>query len=89
MYIHTFFIALIVFLMGWLCFTEARELITTSLGKKVAAGLGIFWVVRLIFQFFGYSSELWKGKAFETIVHIIFSIFWTYISLVFLWIGFQ
>lgn len=87
MYVHTFFIALIIFLMGLLCFTESQELITTSLGKKIAAGLGIFWTIRLIFQFFGYSSKLWKGKAFETTIHILFSIFWMYSSFVFFWVA--
>ena len=83
MWVHTFFIALVVFLMGLLCLTSASEIIETALGKKIALGLFLFWVVRLLIQFFGYSSKLWKGKKFETIIHVIFSLFWTYISLVF------
>lgn len=86
MYVHTFFIGLTVFLMGVLCLTCADELIMTALGKKICLGLGIFWLVRLLIQFFGYSAELWKGKTFETAVHIIFALFWTYLSAVFLWI---
>jgi hypothetical protein len=84
MYIHALFVALVVFLTGLLCFTSAADLISTPLGKKLSLGFGIFWSVRLVVQFFGYSSELWKGKLFETIVHIIFSMFWTYLSVVFL-----
>jgi hypothetical protein len=85
MIVHTFFIALIVFLMGLLCLTSATELIETKLGKTISLGLGIFWSTRLFIQFFGYSTELWKGKNFETIVHIVFSLLWTYLSVVFLW----
>lgn len=85
MTVHTFFIALVVFLMGLLCLTSATELIETKLGKTITFGLGIFWSIRLFIQFFGYSAELWKGKRFETIVHILFSFFWTYLSVVFLW----
>lgn len=85
MTVHTFFIALIVFLMGLLCLTSATELIETKLGKTISLGLGIFWSTRLFIQFFGYSTELWKGKTFETIVHIVFSLLWTYLSVVFLW----
>lgn len=85
MIVHTFFIALIVFLMGLLCLTSATELIETKLGKTISLGLGIFWSTRLFIQFFGYSTELWKGKTFETIVHIVFSLLWTYLSVVFLW----
>lgn len=82
--VHTFFIALVVFLMGILCFTYSDELIKTELGKIISLGFGLFWLVRLIFQFFVYSSKLWKGKKFETIVHILFSILWFYLTLIFL-----
>jgi hypothetical protein len=84
MYVHTFFIALLLFLIGLLCLTSANELVTTGLGKKISLGLAIFWIVRLYFQFFGYSSKIWKGKLFETIVHILFSLFWTYLSVIFI-----
>lgn len=83
MYVHTFFIALVVFLMGLLCLSSSTEIIETPLGKKLAVGLGIFWAIRLLFQFFGYSSKLWKGKRFETMVHISFSLLWAYLSFVF------
>lgn len=83
MIVHTFFIALTVFLMGLLCFTTSSELIGTNLGKKISLGLGVFWIVRLFIQFFGYSSELWKGKKFETFIHIFFSLLWTYLSIIF------
>lgn len=80
MQVHTFFIALTVLLMGILCVTSATEVITTSLGRKISFGLGIFWFCRLLIQFFGYSAKLWKGKNFETTVHIVFSILWIYLS---------
>ncbi len=89
MTIHTFFIALVVFLMGLLCLTSATALIQTTLGKIITLGLGFFWIVRLIVQFLGYSSKLWKGKKFETIIHILFSLLWTYFSIVFLWATFH
>lgn len=85
MKVHTIFIGLIVLMMGLLCLTSANELIETSLGKKIVLGLAIFWTTRLFVQFFGYSPKLWKGKFFETTVHIIFSFLWIYISFVF-WI---
>ena len=83
MTVHTFFIALTVFLIGLLCVTSASELIETSLGKKISLGLAVFWTIRLFTQIFIYSPKLWKGKTFETIVHILFTIFWAYMSLVF------
>lgn len=87
MTIHTFFIALVVFLMGLLCFTSSSDLVETKLGKTVSLGLAIFWSLRLLTQFFGYSSKLWKGKLFETLVHILFTGLWIYLSLIF-WINY-
>jgi len=84
MTVHTFFIALTLFLMGLLCLTSSTELNETNLGEKISLGLGVFWTVRLFIQFFGYSTDLWKGKKFETFMHIIFSLLWTYLSIVFL-----
>lgn len=84
MQVHTFFIGLVVFLMGLLCLVSAHELLHSPLGKKIAAGMGIFWLARLFIQFFGYSSSLWKGKTFETVVHIFFTLLWVYFSFVFL-----
>lgn len=81
--VHTFFIALAIFLMGLLCLTSSSELIETRFGKKIALGFGIFWVMRLFIQFFGYSTQLWKGKAFETSIHILFTLLWTYLSFIF------
>lgn len=85
MTVHTFFIALVVLLMGLLCLTSSTDLVETKLGKTISLGLGIFWGVRLFVQFFGYSSKLWKNKTFETVIHISFSLLWMYFSLVFFW----
>src|SRR5687767_7182214 len=62
MFVHTYFIAFVVLLMGLLCLTSSSELLNTHLGKRISLGLGIFWAARLIVQFFGYSSKVWKGK---------------------------
>ena len=85
-YVHTLFIGLTLLLMGLLCLTSSHELCTTKLGGKIALGLGIFWLTRLFVQFFGYSSKLWKGKTFETAIHIIFTLLWTYLSVAFFYV---
>ena len=83
MYVHSFFIALVVLLMGVLCLTSANELIETTLGRRVCLGIGIFWITRFFIQFFGYSAKIWKGKIFETTVHVLFSVLWAYFSIIF------
>jgi hypothetical protein len=81
--VHTFFIALVIVLMGLLCLTSGNELVGTRLGKRISVGLGIFWTLRLVTQFFGYSPTLWRGKAFETTIHIVFIFLWAYLSTLF------
>lgn len=83
MYVHTFFIALTILLMGVLCLTSSGELLTSSLGHRISLGFALFWFARLVIQFFGYSSELWKGKRFETVMHIVFALIWVYLTTIF------
>ncbi len=89
MIIHTFFLALSILLMGLFCFTSTNEIIETNLGKKISFGFAVFWVLRLFVQFFGYSAALWKNKLFETCIHILFIILWSYLSIIFfkIWLG--
>lgn len=89
MYVHTFFVALTVLGMGMLCITQSFELMHTDLGQLISLGLGIFWFIRLLIQFFGYSPKLWRGKAFETLVHIVFIGLWGWLSTLFLWVYFS
>ena len=84
MKVHTFFIAFVVFLIGVLCLTSSQSLIGTDLGKTICLGLAIFWGVRFFFQLFWYSPKLWRGKTFETIVHVVFTCFWAFMTWVFL-----
>ncbi len=84
MNVHSFFIAFVVLLIGLLCVTSATDLLTTPLGKRICVGISFFWIARLFIQFFGYSTSLWKGKAFETSIHILFSILWIGLSAVFI-----
>lgn len=85
--VHTFFIALVLLLIGLLCLSSAEDLVHTGLGRKLAMGLAIFWSTRLLIQFFGYSSKLWKNKTFETLIHVVFSALWLYLSIVFFIVG--
>jgi len=83
MYVHTFFLALTIFGMGVICYLRADDLLHTQLGQTLCFGFAIFWTIRFFIQFFGYSSQLWKGKTFETVIHVLFSILWTYLCFIF------
>ena len=89
LYVHTFFIAFIVLLMGLLCIAYSHELIYDPFGRVITAGLCGFWLTRLIFQFLVYSPKVWRGKKFETVMHVVFAITWFYFTSVFLFIYVQ
>ena len=82
--VHAFFVGMTVGLMGLLALSWAPALITPNpLGVPVTAGLAIFWAVRLFCQWFIYDRALWRGKPFETAVHIVFSLCWSYLTALF------
>lgn len=77
-YVHTFFVCLILVLFGLLSSLLSNELLRGDiLSRAVTGGISIFWLLRLLAQLFVYDSALWKGKAFETLVHIGFLFLWT------------
>lgn len=85
-YVHTFFIALTVGLMGVLSLFLSEALLQPSpLAKGVLIGLTVFWGCRLAFQFFIYDKTLWHRKPFETRMHWLFTALWVYLTLVYGW----
>lgn len=87
MLVHTFFVALTVGLMGVLSWLEAPALVGTELGRRVSLGFAIFWAARWYVQQFVYSRALWRGKTFETAVHALFTVLWTWLTGVYLWVA--
>jgi hypothetical protein len=88
--VHTFFIVLVVTMMGILSLAFAGELLAPSpLARVVLAGLTLFWGARLVVQWFVYDKSLWKGNRLNTVVHVVFTVLWTYLTAVYgaaLWI---
>ncbi|WP_254160998.1 hypothetical protein [Chryseosolibacter histidini] len=60
LYVHTFFIAFIVLLMGLLCLSYSHELIYDPFGRVISLGLFAFWLTRLIFN--SWSTHLRHGR---------------------------
>jgi hypothetical protein len=83
-YVHTTFICVVLILFGLLSILCTNELLAHSrLAIFVLAGITFFWTLRWLFQFFVYDSRLWKGNRFNTNVHVVFSLVWTYFGCVY------
>jgi cation transport ATPase len=82
--VHTFFICLVLTLMGALsAFGSALLLEPTPLARLVLLGFAIFFGARLVCQWFVYDSALWRGQRFNTFMHVAFSALWTYLTSVY------
>jgi hypothetical protein len=80
--VHTFFIGLLLVLLGACSFFYAGALLEPSpLSRALLAGMVLFWLCRLTCQWFVYDSALWRGNRFRTVMHVVFSVFWIYMVL--------
>jgi hypothetical protein len=84
--VHVGFIVLILVLFGALALFFAADLVAPSrLATAVLAGLTLFWGLRLVTQQLIYDRSLWRGNRRNTILHILASLLWTYLTIVFGW----
>ena len=83
-HVHTFFICLVLVLMGLPCLLEPAVFLTpTHAGAWVSWSFAAFWAIRLYFQWFVYAADLWRGKRLETWMHAGFTLVWTALTALF------
>ena len=83
-HVHTFFICLVLVLMGLPCLIEPTVFLApTRSSLWVSWSFAAFWAIRLSFQWFVYAPELWRGKRFETGMHVGFTLVWTALTALF------
>ena len=82
--VHCFFISLSLVLMGACTLFYTDALVGSgTLSHVVLTGFVVFWVARWAFQLFVYDPAIWRGNCFYTCMHVVFSIFWTYVALIY------
>ncbi len=82
--VHCFFIALLLVMMG-VCslFYPSALLGSGALSRLVLTGFVVFWLCRLACQFFVYDPAIWRGRPLYTVMHVVFSLFWIYLVLIY------
>jgi hypothetical protein len=89
--VHTIFIVLVLALCSALLLTSGELLLEpTPLGRALLVGLTAFWGLRMVMQWFYYSPGIWRGHRFNTMMHVVFSGLWVYLTATFaaaLWIS--
>jgi hypothetical protein len=82
--VHSFFIMLSILAFGVVSLMYPQALLEPSLlGRLVLAFLTMFWGCRFLMQQFVYDRALWRGKRFETFIHMTFSGVWLYFTIVY------
>jgi hypothetical protein len=83
-FVHSFFIALGIVLAGAVSFLYADALLRpTALNRALLFAMAAFWLCRLMAQFFGYDSAIWRGDRFRTFMHVAFALLWCYVTAIY------
>ncbi len=82
-HVHSFYIALLLVMLGSLSFLEAADLLQPSpLSRAVLGGMTLLWAIRLYVQWFVFDRALWRGDRFNTVAHGLFTLLWAYLAAV-------
>ena len=89
-HVHTLFICVVLVLIGALSLLAPAALMEpTRLARLVLAGIAFFWALRLYCQWFVYDPALWRGRRFETVVHLVATLLWLYLTAVYAGVWFS
>ncbi|MEO0415141.1 MAG: hypothetical protein AAF226_09345 [Verrucomicrobiota bacterium] len=74
--VHKWFITLTLIIFGVITIRFAGDIAEAryEMTRWFAAGVGGFWAIRTLIQWFFYGWEHWRGKAKETVIHWILTI---------------
>ena len=82
--VHNYFVQLILVIMGLPCLIEPGVFLDLSrAGRWTSWSFAIFWAFRLYCQWFVYEKTLWQKKPFETTIHLLFTVVWLSLTLLF------
>ena len=77
--VHAVFICIILMMFAALTLFMTRALLEpTPLARAVLIGMGMFWLLRMLTQWFVYDPRIWRGDGLLTFMHVLFSGIWCY-----------
>jgi hypothetical protein len=89
-HVHAWFISVTLAIFGLMSWHFAADIAerTNPIGCWLAAGIGIFWVIRTILQIAYYSSSHWRGQFGRTVIHVVLLIAYGGMATTYLWAAF-
>src|SRR5881227_2060117 len=84
--VHVWFISITLAIFGVLSWRFADEMASgqNEVARWLAAGIGLFWVIRTVLQVVFYSSSHWRGQVGRTIAHVTLLVMYGGMALVYL-----
>ena len=85
--VHAWFISITLAIFGIITARFAGDFAagTNLLNRWLAAGIGLFWMIRTILQLTYYSSTHWRGRLGYTTVHVVLLLVYGGFSSAYLW----
>lgn len=83
-HVHTLFVCVMLVLLGLPALLTPRVFLDVSPAGAWLAGMGLaIFALRLWVQWFVFPAALWRGKQFETAMHLLFTVIWSALTLLF------
>ncbi len=88
--VHAWFISITLVIFGAMTFRFAREMAAgmDPVCQWLAAGIGLFWLIRTILQITYYSSSHWRGQLGRTVAHVTLLLVYAGFTAAYLWAAF-
>jgi membrane protein YdbS with pleckstrin-like domain len=87
-HVHTLFVCAILVMIGLPALIAPQIFLERSdAGAWLTWTCSAFWLLRLLVQWFVFPSALWRGKPFETRMHILFTMVWAGLTALFVACG--
>jgi hypothetical protein len=80
-WVHIGFVVLLLVLQGVLLLGFAEVLLEPNrAATALLVGIVAFWGYRLVAQLLVYDRRLWRGNRVHTVVHVVFTLLWLWIT---------
>lgn len=87
-HVHTFFVCVMLAVMGARALFAPQIFIEhTTAAAWLSWTYALVWALRLYVQWFVFPQALWRGKRFETAIHVLFTVIWTALTALFVVCG--
>ena len=89
-HVHAWFISVTLVIFGAMTLRFSTDMATGAslVCRWLAAGIGLFWLIRTVLQITYYSSSHWRGQLGRTVAHVTLLALYGAFTVLYVWAGF-